>query len=95
MPRLTIAQRVWVCIEYARVNNAQEVIRRWAIYWDNIPAPSKQTVIKTFRKFEREGSCHNLNKGRAGYATEKTGWLRRAGYATEKIGISAPERQPC
>ena len=66
MPRLTIAQRVWVCIEYARVNNAQEVIRRWAIYWDNIPAPSKQTVIKTFRKFEREGSCHNLNKGRSG-----------------------------
>ena len=66
MPRLTIAQRVWVCIEYARVNNAQEVIRRWAIYWDNIPAPSKQTVIKTFRKFGREGSCHNLNKGRSG-----------------------------
>ena len=66
MPRLTVAQRVWVCIEFVRVNNAQEVIRRCAIYWDNIPAPSKQTVIKTFRKFEREASCHNLNKGRSG-----------------------------
>ena len=31
MPRLTIQQRVWVCSEYARVNNVQEVIRRWPI----------------------------------------------------------------
>jgi len=29
MPRLTIHQRVWICIEFARVNNAREVARRW------------------------------------------------------------------
>ena len=41
MPRLMIQQRVWVCTEYARVNNAQEVIGRWPIYWENIPARFK------------------------------------------------------
>ena len=28
MPRLTIPQRTWVCIEFARTNNAAEVLRR-------------------------------------------------------------------
>ena len=28
MPRLTIEQRVWVCVEYARVANVREVLRR-------------------------------------------------------------------
>ena len=43
MPRLTIQQRVWVCLQYATVNNAEEVIRRWPIYWgnDHVPCPSK------------------------------------------------------
>ena len=48
------------------VNNAEEVIRRWPIHWANVPSPSKHTMIKTFRKFVREGTCHNLNKGRSG-----------------------------
>ena len=60
MPCLTVQQRVWVCLEYAMVNNAEEVIRRWPIHWGNVPSPSKHTVIKTFRKFVREGTCHNL-----------------------------------
>jgi hypothetical protein len=30
MLRLTKDQTVWICLEYARVNNACEVIRRWA-----------------------------------------------------------------
>ena len=29
MPHLTIEQRLWICVEYARVNNAKEVLRRW------------------------------------------------------------------
>jgi hypothetical protein len=32
MPRLTIQQRVWVCLQYATVNNAEEVRRRWPVY---------------------------------------------------------------
>ena len=66
MPRLTNDQRVWLCLEYARVNNACEVQRRWAERWGNLPAPTKRTVMKTYRKFVHEGTCHNLNKGRSG-----------------------------
>ena len=74
MPHLTIEQRVWVCIEYARVANVQEVLRRWPNYWCNIPTPSKETVIKTYRKFVGEGTCHNLNKLRSGRRrTARTG----------------------
>ena len=29
MPQLTKDQRVWICIEFARTNNAHEVARRW------------------------------------------------------------------
>ena len=31
----------------------------------NVPSPSKHSVIKTFRMFVREGTCHNLNQGRS------------------------------
>jgi len=36
MPRLTVEQRIWVCIEFARVNNAEEVLRRWNNLEDGI-----------------------------------------------------------
>ena len=66
MPQLSKNQRVWICIQYARVNNALEVIRRWENQWPHVAPPTHKTVVKTFRKFEREGTCHNLNKGRSG-----------------------------
>ena len=66
MPRLTKDQRVWVSLEYGRVNNAQEVRRRWAGRWGNVPAPTVRTVLRTFQKFVREGTCLNLNQGRSG-----------------------------
>ena len=40
MPRLNKDQRVWVCLEHARVQNAAEVRRRWPNQTnnrDNIP----------------------------------------------------------
>ena len=66
MPRLTKDQRVWICLEYAKVNNACEVLRRWAERWGNLPPPTKRTVMITYRKFVREGTCLNVNKGRSG-----------------------------
>ena len=63
---MTIPQRTRVCIEYARTNNATEVIRRWPMQWLNTPPPTRQSVIKNFAKFGREGTCHNLNKGWCG-----------------------------
>ena len=66
MPRLTKDQRVWVCLEYARTNNAYEVLRRWDERWNNDPRPTRRSVVKTYRKFLQEGSCLDLNKGRSG-----------------------------
>ena len=66
MPRMTIPQRIWVCIEFARVGNAHEVMRRWRNRWHNIRPPTVRTILKTFEKFGNEGTCHNLNKLRCG-----------------------------
>ena len=66
MPRLTKDQRVWVCLEYARVNNAFEVRRRWPNNWPGIQPPSDRTISATFNKFVQEGTCLNMNKGRSG-----------------------------
>ena len=44
MPRMTIAQRTWVCTEYARTNNALEVLRRWPNRWPNIQPPSSMAI---------------------------------------------------
>ena len=66
MPRLTKDQRVWICLEFARTNNANEVLRRWNNRWPNVQAPTVSTIIKTFNKFVEEGTCLNLNKERSG-----------------------------
>ena len=66
MPRLSKDQRVWVCLEHARIQNAAEVRRRWPGRWGNIPAPTKRIISTTYRKFLREATCHDLNKGRSG-----------------------------
>ena len=64
--RLTKEQRVWVFLERARLDNAAEVKRRWPGRWGNIPAPTERTISTTYRKFLREATCHDLNKGRSG-----------------------------
>ena len=63
MPQLTILQRVWVRLEMARTNNACEVGRRWPQRWHNHPPPTKRAILKNFETFEREATCHNLNRG--------------------------------
>lgn len=66
MPQLTKDQRVWICVEYARVNNAEEVRRRWLGHLQNDRVPTRATIKRTFDKFATEGTCLNLNKGRSG-----------------------------
>ena len=36
MPRLTVAQRTWVCNESARVGNAHKAQRKWRNCWKNM-----------------------------------------------------------
>ena len=40
MPQLTKNQRVWIYIEYGKVNNAEELRRRWVGRWPNDRAPT-------------------------------------------------------
>ena len=51
MPRLSNDQRVWICVEMARVNNAAEVLRRWPARWPNVHPPVRKTIMQTYRKF--------------------------------------------
>jgi hypothetical protein len=50
MSRLTNDQRVWICLEHARFQNAAEVRRRWPGRWGNTPAPTKRTIRATYKK---------------------------------------------
>ena len=47
-------QRVWVCLEHARFQNAEEVRRRWPDRWGNIPAPTKRTYASLYRKMAKD-----------------------------------------
>ena len=62
MPRLTKDKRVWICVEYARVNNAEEVRRRLLGHWPNDRVPNRATIKRTFDKFVTESTCLNLKK---------------------------------
>jgi len=62
MVQLTKEQRVWICLEFARVNNAAEVQRRWPIHFPGRAPPSLTAIRKNVKKLNEESTCHNLNK---------------------------------
>ena len=67
MPRLSKDQRVWVCLEHARIQNAAEVRRRWPGRWGSIPAPPNEQSAQRIENFcEKRSTCHDLNKGLSG-----------------------------
>ena len=69
MVQLSKQQRVWLCLEFARVGNAAEVQRRWPMHFPQRPAPSLPAIRKNVTKLNNEATCHNLNKGRSGRRT--------------------------
>ena len=44
MVQLTKQQRVWKCLEFARVNNATEVRRRWHLHFPERAPPSVTAI---------------------------------------------------
>ena len=50
LPRLTKDQRVWICLEHARFQNAAEIRRRWPGRWGNTPAPTIRTISATYTR---------------------------------------------
>ena len=66
MTQLSKDQRIWICLEFARSNNASEVIRRWINHWLSMRPPTVWTVTKSYQQFLNEGTCLDVNKGRSG-----------------------------
>ena len=46
--KLSKDQRVWICLEFAKTNNASEVIKRWINHWPKMRRPTVWTDTKTY-----------------------------------------------
>ena len=66
MVQLTKEQRVWVCTEMARIDNAHQVRRSWADQWPGVPAPAVKNILANYRKYKEHGTSLNRNKENSG-----------------------------
>ena len=66
MVQLTTDQRVWVCLEMARVNNALQVRRLWANQFPGVQPPTARTIRQNYRKYRTHGTSLNRNQNNSG-----------------------------
>ena len=66
MVQLTQDQRIWVCIEMARLGNAKAVQRSWLNRWPGINAPTARMIRQNFKKYSDHGTSLNRNRGNSG-----------------------------
>ena len=66
MRQFSDEQRTWVCLEMARVQNANEVIRRWRNRWAPARPPCKSAIYKMYDKLKTHSTCRNRNKEGSG-----------------------------
>ena len=66
MMQLTTEQRAFCVTEWIRTGTLQEVANRFGERFPERPVPVKSTIWKNVRKYQREGTSLNLNKGRSG-----------------------------
>ncbi len=66
MVQLTKDQRVWVCTEMVRINNAHQVRRSWVDHWPGIPAPAVKNILANYKKYKEHGTSLNRNKENSG-----------------------------
>ena len=64
--QLTTEQRVFVVTEWMRTGSLQQVADEFAERFPDRAVPAKSTIWKNIRKYRREGTSLNLNKGRSG-----------------------------
>lgn len=64
--QLTKDQRVFVLKTWISTRSIKQVQELFAHSFTDRTAPSKNTIWKTFRKYQQEGTSLNLNKGRSG-----------------------------
>ena len=66
MVQLAKDQRVWVCEEMARIDNAHEVRWSWPNRWPGVQASTVRTILKTFRKRNDYDTSLNRNQRNSG-----------------------------
>ena len=54
-------ERVWVCFEMARVQNAHAVQRLWPNCWPGRRVPTTHAILKNYRKYRQHGTGLNRN----------------------------------
>ena len=94
MGQLTLDQRVWICMEMARLNNAHQVSRSWANHWPGIQAPAVSTIIRNFKKYQEHGTSANRNKGKSGHqrTARSAESIRRVHRSLQRNGVTSARR---
>ena len=77
VPQFTNLQRAFLVREFHRTNSVNHVLRRFREVYPNVRCPSSMTVYRNVRKYDANGTNHNLNPGRSG--------RRRSGRSVENI----------
>ena len=55
-------ERVWVCFEMARLQNAHAVQRLWPNRWPGRRVPTIHAILKNYIKYRQHGTSLNRNK---------------------------------
>ena len=62
MVQLNKYERVWVCFELVRVQNAHAVQRLWPNCWPGRRVPTIHAIFKNYTKYMQHGTSLNRNK---------------------------------
>ena len=66
MVQLNKDERVWVCFEMARVQNAHAVQRLWPNCWPGRSVPTIHEILKNYRHYRQHDTSLDRNKVNCG-----------------------------
>lgn len=94
--QLTTEQRVWVCLEMAKFENAPFVRRKFRQAFPNRRPPALSTIRKNFAKYKSKGTSLNQNKGNSGRPRTATSDanIALARQALLQDGVVSTRRNP-
>ncbi|CAH1799690.1 unnamed protein product [Owenia fusiformis] len=70
--QLTQDQRVFVVSKWLRSGSLQQVADQFRERFPDRNVPAKSTILKNIKKYQREGTSLNVNKGRSGRRTARS-----------------------
>ena len=94
MVQLTTQERIWICIQMARLQNAAAVQRLWRQQWPGIVPPHPTTIRGNFRKYQAHCTGLNMSNGRSGRSkTARTAVnIRRVRRSLDRNGNTSSRR---